>query len=112
MKTVKGELWTVFICGGAMDFVHGNFIPIKEIHIPKYGISFNVDGFDSTVHVFKSTADRYSSDNKVVPVPSLDEHIEIPEKFAKTLKQFVELKENIFKEAVKLLPKLSKGKET
>ena len=107
MKNVKAELWELYVCEGVIGMVHNNYFAIKEYYIPKYKISFNVVNDD--VNVFYSK-DRYEirEDNNLLdipksPSPTKIKDVKIPESFAKDLKKYLDLKEKIKKDAVKII---------
>ena len=110
MKTVKAELWQLYVTDGALGMVHNNYFSIKEYYVPKYKISFNVVNDD--VNVFYSK-DRYEiKENNILldipnisPNPTKIEDVKIPESFAKDLKKYLDLKAKIKKDAVKLISK-------
>jgi hypothetical protein len=108
MKTVKAELWKLYVTDGVLSMVHNNYFLIKEYYIPKYKISFNV--VNDKVNVFYSE-DRYKiKENKnLLDIPNIDPNptkikdIKIPEGFAKNLKKYLDLKEKIKEDSIKIV---------
>jgi len=96
MKKVKAEIWSVKVCNGALDMVHGFFFYIKEFYIREYGIAFNY--VDNEVHIFRSDDDRYNSKNaekiETVNIPDdlvgeLHEYLEADKIAKKNAKKFI-----------------------
>jgi hypothetical protein len=105
MKMIKAELWEVYVCEGTM--VHGHFYPIKEYYIPDYKIAFNIH--NDGVNIFSTSENRYSTEIYTAadlnnrPNSHKMKNVMIPEKFAKSLKQYLDLKEQIKQEAIKVV---------
>jgi len=59
---MKGQWWSIDICGSALDLVHGFGRRIIELHVPEAGISIN--SVDSSVHCFREEdGSRYQGAN-------------------------------------------------
>jgi hypothetical protein len=110
MKTVKAELWQLYVTEGVMGMVHNQYFPINEYYIPKYKISFNVYSNDVNVFYSKDRYKNHDNDNINIlpdvpksPNPSKIEDVKIPESFAKDLKKYLDLKAKIKKDAAKAI---------
>lgn len=107
MKMIKAELWEVYVCEGTMAMVHGHLYPIREYYIPYYEIAFNIH--NDEVNIFSTSKNRYSTgkifdaDLNNRPNSYKIKNVMIPEKFAKSLKQYMDLKEQIKQEAIKVV---------
>ena len=102
-RKVKAEMWKISICKNGVSYAHGFFQTINEFYIPKYNVSFSVNGGfgDKIIYAFKPTEQRYGpsrAEKQPDPVKIVD--IEIDEKFAKDLKKYVELKEDMYDRAL------------
>lgn len=53
----NAEVWEVKVSDSVLDSIHGFRRAIKEFHIPKENISFNI--VNDKVHVFNTPEDRY-----------------------------------------------------
>lgn len=105
MKTVKCEVWKLYIVEGALGMSHGHYLPLQEYYMPKYNVSFNQ--FNHNIHILPNSKNRYrhveNSDPREPEVPIKIDTIEIPEVLAKSLKKYVVLKEKIDKDIKKIV---------
>lgn len=91
---IKCEMWKVFVCDGALDMVHGGGSYIEEFYVPKYNISFNI--VNHKINVFKTYDERYHSSGS-----EKQGDFKIPEKLAKTLKSYLEIRKKMQNEVLK-----------
>ena len=96
-KMIEAELWGIFICDGVIDMVHGGGREIKEIFIPNYCISFNVE--NGTLNAFKSNTLRYSSCKSNHKISS---DFRISDKYAKSLSGLLEVKKELHEQAIEI----------
>lgn len=59
---VKAEIWSLIICEGVMDMVHGGGRRISELYVPTAGIVIN--SVDRKVSCFRENGDRYKKSDK------------------------------------------------
>ena len=104
MQTVKAELWNVSVCNGVLDYVHNAFSEIKEFYIPSHKISFNV--IDDKLSAFRTYENRYKGNEK--QHPEKIENVTLPKSFVDKLEKYISLKEDLGKEAIKVISELMK----
>lgn len=99
MKTIKAELWKIWICKGALAMAHDQYFSINEFYIPEYNISFNV--VRDEVHIFETHKDRYSKGRYISNrSPEKIKDVQVSEKLAKNLKKYIELERKIKEKVV------------
>ena len=103
MKQVHAEQWSISIVDSIMHMIHGNQREIIEFYIPKFNISFNLEG--ETIHVFYTYEDRYKTKNFNDKKPRKIEDVTISENFAKNLVKYLDLKKAIYDEGMAIAQK-------
>jgi len=111
MKHYKANLYSLKVCDGPMDLVHGNNYSIVELYVPSQNIGMNIN--NDILHVFEVNEDlrklRYK-DAKLIKIVSLDEKIvEMAIDFLKAKENIKRLMSDMFeKENKKLQKKIQK----
>jgi len=96
VKYVKAELWNVKVCDSVLHMVHEAYYNINEYFIPSYNISFNI--VQDNVNVLVPDEGRYSKENA-----EKKQEVQVPEPFAKSLKQYLNLRKRIQKDAIEIV---------
>ena len=99
MKTVKAEVWNIYITEGVMGMVHNQYHSITEIYIPEYEICFNV--VDDSLHVFEYDNRRYKPSKG--PKANKLSTIKISKDFVDSLNVYLKTKDRIKDEAIEIL---------
>lgn len=91
-KEIKAEIWSVKVCGSAIDMVHGAYQIINEIYIPSEKIACNLS--NKYLNCFKTEMTRYITDGKN-PQTKLIAFLTLTPKFVEKAKKYVKLQEEI-----------------
>jgi len=95
MKKASAKLYEIKICGGTMDYIHGNFQTIQEIYLPDFKAAFNRPNGNEW-HCFETDESRYKEADFIVD-------LDIPKNIVSKIKQYIKAKKELDKE-VKNIP--------